>query len=243
MPEPRASFACSHFTGSALATSRSSRVRFAPRCCPRAETRQATTSLPPNARSCAPAPRPSVLSTCSRACRAPVHLPRSPGPERQSAATSRSPAQLSQPPEPCPSARSSAPRSGAARAARPAPAPAAEPLCSAAAPTPPRHTCRAAAWSQPACASAAPPARAPAAAGRPTYTTQPSRAVAWWRRGREEEKKYLDGAAASGERKRKRQIKKNRGEGEMEFSQGLMRKFRKLQGPLGKVKFPINSKP
>jgi hypothetical protein len=26
-------------------------------------------------------------------------------------------------------------------------------------------------------------------------------------------------------------------------SQGLMSKFRKLQGPLGKVKFPINLKP
>jgi hypothetical protein len=37
--------------------------------------------------------------------------------------------------------------------------------------------------------------------------------------------------------------KRNRGEGEMEFSQGLVRKFRKLQGPLGKVKFLINLKP
>jgi hypothetical protein len=48
--------------------------------------------------------------------------------------------------------------------------------------------------------------------------------------------------ADSGEKESARE-KRNRGEGEMEFSQGLVRKFRKLQGPLGKVKFLINLKP
>jgi hypothetical protein len=103
-PEPRASLACSHFTGSAPATSRSSRVRSAPRCCPRADPRQAATPPPPNARSAfapaAPAARsrrqlgarsrrslgpPSaqrrldpLCSTCSRAARR--HFRPSPAP-------------------------------------------------------------------------------------------------------------------------------------------------------------------
>jgi hypothetical protein len=38
-----------------------------------------------------------------------------------------------------------------------------------------------------------------------------------------------------GKRKGAQQIKKNRGEGEMEFSQGLMRNFRKLQGSVCKT--------
>jgi hypothetical protein len=46
-----------------------------------------------------------------------------------------------------------------------------------------------------------------------------------------------------GEEKGNGREKKNRGEGEMEFSQGLMRNSRKLQGPLCKVKFLINLKP
>jgi hypothetical protein len=37
--------------------------------------------------------------------------------------------------------------------------------------------------------------------------------------------------------------RKKKREGEMEFSQGLMRKSKKLQRPLCKVKIPINLKP
>ncbi|PVH66145.1 hypothetical protein PAHAL_1G159700 [Panicum hallii] len=44
------------------------------------------------------------------------------------------------------------------------------------------------------------------------------------------------------EQKKSTRERKNRGEGEIGFSQGLVRKFRKLQGPLGKVKFLINLK-
>jgi hypothetical protein len=64
---------------------------------------------------------------------------------------------------------------------------------------------------------------------------EPSRAAAWWRRGREEEMKHLDGAAAGGEKKRGARIKESRGERQMEFPQGLMHNFRKLQGPFCKA--------
>jgi hypothetical protein len=40
-----------------------------------------------------------------------------------------------------------------------------------------------------------------------------------------------------------RKRKTRQGEREVEFSQGLMRNFRKLQGPVGKTKFPVDLKP
>jgi hypothetical protein len=47
--------------------------------------------------------------------------------------------------------------------------------------------------------------------------------------------KHLDGAAAGGEKKRGARIKESRGERQMEFPQGLMHNFRKLQGPFCKA--------
>jgi hypothetical protein len=44
----------------------------------------------------------------------------------------------------------------------------------------------------------------------------------------------LDRGAAGGEKISARE-KRNRGEGEMDFPQGLVRKFRKLQGPFCKA--------
>jgi hypothetical protein len=46
-----------------------------------------------------------------------------------------------------------------------------------------------------------------------------------------------------GEKGRHATEKRNRGEREVEFSQGLMRNFRKLQGSVGKTKFPVDLKP
>jgi hypothetical protein len=60
------------------------------------------------------------------------------------------------------------------------------------------------------------------------------RSAAWWRRKKgdaRENKRQIE--REEGEQRRKRN----------EISQGLMRKFRKSQGPFCKVKFPINLKP
>jgi hypothetical protein len=74
-------------------------------------------------------------------------------------------------------------------------------------------------------ALAAPELRPPAVAlGSPQHACaapEPSRAAAWWRRGREKEKKHLDGAAAGGEKKRGTRIRESRGERQMEFPKDL----------------------
>jgi hypothetical protein len=45
------------------------------------------------------------------------------------------------------------------------------------------------------------------------------------------------------EKKEGARDKRNRGERELKLSQGLMRKYRKLQGPICKTKFPVDLKP
>jgi hypothetical protein len=77
MPEPCASLTRAHFTGSALVTSRSSRVRSAPRCCPHADPRQAATPPPPNARSALAPAAPAARSRrqLGPPSPAPAHVP------------------------------------------------------------------------------------------------------------------------------------------------------------------------
>jgi hypothetical protein len=58
---------------------------------------------------------------------------------------------------------------------------------------------------------------------------------------RERERERERDAAGGGKENRQREEKQRRRR--KGISQGLVRKFRKLLGPLGKVKFPINLKP
>jgi hypothetical protein len=189
-----ASVARSHLAGSAPATSRSSCVRSAPRCCPRAGPHQATCA-PPLARG-----RP-----LQRACAPPLGRPL----QRR---TSRS--------RPLPLAR----RHAVSRSSAPAPrVPSLLQRSSAA------HPRQRRAHSRARLRRALPALPEPRGGERGAA-------------GVEIGVEAKEGDADGGEKESARE-KRNRGEGEMEFSQGLVHKFRKLQGPIGKVKFLINLKP